>query len=418
MFRKHVLDSGLTVLTEHMPHVRSVAVGVWLKRGSRHELAEESGLAHFIEHMVFKGTDRRSQAEIAQEMDAIGGQTDAFTSHEYSGFHATVLDENLTHAVDLLADIVLAPKFDAEELERERNVIFEEIKSVEDAPEDLVHDMFVESFWPNHPLGRPILGTPDTVAGFGRDDLRAFFKKNYAPSNLIVAAAGHVDLDAFEALVEAHFGSLKSPATAVREVAPPVDATIRLREKDLEQAHLVLGTIAPAEAADERFAVYLLNAVLGGNLSSRLFQVIREERGLAYNVYSGLGCFRDAGQFTVYAGCDPKNIASVVELVLHELKRIRLEPVGDAELQRAKDHLKGSILLGLESSGSRMSRMARQEMYFGRQIAAEDVVKKLEAVRPEQLLRLAEEMFGGRPLAMTLLGRLEHFDPVPETLVA
>ena len=418
MFRKQVLDNGLTILTERMPHVRSVALGVWLRRGSRHEKASESGLAHFIEHMVFKGTERRSQAQIAQELDEIGGQSDAFTSQEYAGFHAKVLGEHVPRAIDLLSDIVLAPSFDAEELERERMVIFEEIKSVEDAPEDRVHDLFVEFFWPNHPLGRPILGTPETVGGFARDDLVRFFRKIYAPSNIIAAAAGDVDHDALLELTSSHFASLDTPPDDAVESPPPVRPTIRLQPKDLEQTHLVIGTVAPPQGSPDRYVAYVLNAILGGNLSSRLFQVIREERGLAYSVYSGLNCFRDAGQFSIYAGTDPKHVTEVVDLTLEEIRRIKSEAVPTAELDRAKSHMRGSILMSLESTGSRMSQIARLEMTEGRHVTPEETIASLEAVSSEDVLRLATEIFDGRSLAMTVLGRLEHFDPVPESLVA
>ncbi len=418
MFRKKVLDNGLTILTEEMPHFRSVAIGIWVARGSRHETTEEGGLAHFIEHMVFKGTERRSQARIAQEMDETGGQTDAFTSHEYAGFHAKVLDEHVPRAVDLLSDIILAPRFDAEELERERNVIFEEIKGVEDAPEDLVHELFGEQFWPNHPLGRPILGTPETLAAFTRAEVLRFFRRIYAPSNLIVAAAGRLEHAHIERLVAEHFDALQTPPDGLVDQAPVMVPSVRLLEKDLEQAHLVIGTEGPPQASSDRYVAYILNAILGGSLSSRLFQVIREERGLAYSVYSGLACFRDTGQLTVYAGTDPKNVPEVLELVMSELGRIRNEPIEATELQRAKDHLRGSLLMGLESTASRMSQLARQEMYYGRQVSVEEAIRGIEAVSSEDLRRLASSMFENRPLAMTLLGKLSHLHPVPEPLVA
>ena len=418
MFRKKVLDNGLTVLTEEMPHFRSVAIGIWVARGSRHEATEESGLAHFIEHMVFKGTQSRSQARIAQEMDEIGGQTDAFTSHEYAGFHAKVLDEHVPRAVDLLSDIVLAPRFDAEELERERNVIFEEIKGVEDTPEDLVHELFGEQFWPNHPLGRPILGTPETIAAFNRAEVLRFFRRIYVPSNLIVAAAGRLEHAHIERLVADHFDALQTPPDGLVDQAPIMVPSIRLLDKDFEQAHLVIGTEGPHQASSERYTAYILNAILGGSISSRLFQVIREERGLAYSVYSGLSCFQDTGQLTVYAGTNPKNVPEVLELVMSEFGRIRNEPIEVPELQRAKDHLRGSLIMGLESTASRMSQLARQEMCYGRQVSVEEAIRGIEAVSSEDLRRLASSMFQNRPLAMTLLGKLSHIQPVPETLVA
>jgi predicted Zn-dependent peptidase len=418
MFRKEVLANGLTVLTEKMAHVRSVAVGVWIRRGSRHEEKSESGLAHFLEHMLFKGTERRSQAEIAQEMDEIGGQTDAFTSQEYAGFHAKVLDEHVVRAVDLLSDIVSQPRFDAEEIERERKVILDEMKSVEDTPDDMVHDLFTESFWPDHALGRPVLGRVETVSSFARKDLLRFFKKTYAPSNLIVAAAGNLEEEKILDLVRERFSSLSTPPDGIANVPPRVSPTIQLEDKDLELAHLVVGSEAPPQASPRRHAAYVLNAVLGGNLSSRLFQVIREEHALAYAVFSGLFAFHDTGQFSIYAGTEPQNVSLVLDLVRAELRRIKSQPVEEAELQRAKSHLRGSILMGLESTSARMSQLARQEMYFGRQVSPDEVISGIDAVTSAEVLELASEMFGRGPLSMTVLGRLEHLRPIPEILVA
>ncbi len=418
MFRKEVFANGLTVLTEKMPHVRSVAIGVWIRRGSRHEDKSESGLAHFLEHMVFKGTKRRSQAEIAQEMDEIGGQTDAFTAHEYAGFHAKVLDEHVVRAVDLLSDIVSQPRFDAEEIDRERKVILDEMRSVEDTPDDMVHDLFTESFWPDHALGRPVLGRVETVSSFTRDDLLGFFKKIYTPSNLIVAAAGNLEGEKILDLVRERFSSLAAPPDGIANVPPKVSSTIQLQEKDLELAHLVVGSEAPPQASPRRHAAYVLNAVLGGNLSSRLFQVIREEHALAYAVFSGLSAYHDTGQFSIYAGTEPSNVAQVLDLVLLELRRIKSQPVEETELKRAKSHLRGSILMGLESTSARMSQLARQEMYFGRYVTADEVISGIDAVTSAEVLELAAEMFGRGPLAMTVLGRLEHLRPIPESLVA
>ncbi len=418
MIKKDLLDNGLTVVTEAMPHVRSVAVGIWLRRGSRHEQRVKGGISHFIEHMVFKGTTRRTQLEIAQEMDAIGGQTDAFTTKEYASFNAKVLDEHVPQVVDLLADIVLNPSFDSEELERERKVIFEEIKMVEDTPDDLVHEIFIESFWPDHPLGLPILGTRETVEALDREQLLRFFRETYTPSNLIVSAAGNLDHQKVVDLVDSHFRPLQQRPNGVHESPPSVDPAMRFREKDLEQVHLVLGTVAPHQSHEDRYTSYVLNTILGGTMSSRLFQVIREKRGLAYSVGSGLSCYRDAGNLTIYAATSPQSCAQVVELVLVELRRIRREPVGDKELRRAKDHLKGSIMLGLEGTGSRMSQLARHEMYFGRQISLDETLAGIESVNREEIMRLAAEMFEERPLGLTAVGNLADLKPLPEQLVA
>lgn len=418
MIQKEILNNGLTVVTESMPHVRSVAVGIWVRRGSRHEQPSEGGIAHFIEHMVFKGTRRRSQVEIAQEMDAIGGQTDAFTSKEYASFNAKVLDEHLPLVMDLLADIVLQPSFDSEELERERKVVFEEIKMSEDTNDDLAYEIFTESFWPNHPLGRPILGTRQTVESFDREGLLRFFRATYTPTNLIVAAAGNLEHTRVMDLVRSYFEPLTLPPEPLQEFPPKVELTIRRKDKDLEQVHLVMGTVAPPQTHVDRYASYILNTVLGGTLSSRLFQAIRERRGLAYSVFSNLSSYRDAGSLTVYAGTSPKNASQVVDLVLGELRHIRQNPITDDELRRAKDHLKGGIMLGLEGTGSRMSQLARHEMYFDRHISLDEILDGIERVTCDDVLRLATEMIGGRPLGLTAVGNLQHFRPVPEELVA
>ena len=418
MIRKQTFDNGLTLVTERMPHVRSVAIGVWLVRGSRHESPLEAGIAHFIEHMVFKGTAHRSQAQIAEELDSIGGHSDAFTTQEYAGFQAVVVDEHVPRAIDLLSDLVLSPAFDAEELERERKVILEEIKMVEDTPEDLVHEIFTESFWPNHPLGRPIVGSTDTVVSLKRSDLISFFQKTYVPSNLVIAAAGHLEHEAFAELVHKRFQDLKTPPDDMIETAPQEHPSVVAKEKDLEQVHLLLGTVAPPQAHHDRYAAYLLNAILGGNLSSRLFQAIREERGLAYSVYSSLSAFRDCGCFNIYAGTASENIGKVVGLVLDEIKRIKTEPVTAAELQRSQEQFKGSILLGLESSAARMSRLARQEIYFDQMIPVDQIVDALEAVTHEDILRLADQFFDQRSLALSIVGKLGDKRNIPETLVA
>jgi predicted Zn-dependent peptidase len=418
MFRKEVLSNGLTVLTEKMPHVRSLAVGVWIRRGSRHEQKKESGLAHFLEHMVFKGTEGRTQAEIAQEMDEIGGQTDAFTAHEYAGFHAKVLDDHVVRAFDLLSDIVSHPRFDPEEIERERKVILDEMKSVEDTPDDVVHDLFCESFWPDHGLGRPVLGRVETVSRFRREDLLGFFRKIYTPRNLIVAAAGNLDEERILDLVRERFASLSAPPDGIAEAAPRVYPRIQVQEKDLELAHIVLGAEAPSLAAPERYAAYVLNAVLGGNLSSRLFQVIREEHALAYTVFSSLSTYRDSGQLAIYSGTEPSNVAKLLDLVMRELRRIKTDPVEEKELARAKSHLRGSILMGLESVSARMSQLARQEMYFGRHVDPDEVISGIDAVTSGEVLELASRVFGSGPLAMTVLGKLERASSIPESLVA
>ena len=392
-----------------MPAVRSVSLGAWLTRGSRHEGADRAGIAHFVEHMLFKGTASRSAEAIAQEIDSIGGQLDAFTAKEYAGYYVKVLDEHLPRAVDLLSDLLLNPAFAEEEIRREQSVVLEEIKMVEDTPDDLVHEVFTASFWPDHPLGRPILGTAESVGALDAPALREYFAGAYTAGNLIIAAAGSVDTAAMRDLVATAFGPLASGAGPLRTREPLVDPRLELREKDLEQAHLCLGTRGYPQSHDDRYATYVLNTVLGGSMSSRLFQNIREKRGLAYAVSSNLTSYRDAGVLTVYVGCDGGAVAEVVDLVVEELRGLTRTPVPGEELQRAKDHLKGSCVLGLESTTSRMSQLAQCEMYFGRQVPLSETLAGIDRVAADDLQRVATDLFREGALAATLLG------PVPLT---
>ena len=404
---RDALGNGLRLLTEQMNSVRSVSIGVWLTRGSRHETAEQGGIAHFVEHMLFKGTHTRTAEDIAQAIDSIGGQLDAFTAKEYASYYIKVLDEHLPLALDILSDIVLNPAFDPEDVEREKKVIVEEIKMVEDTPDDLVHEIFTQGFWEDHPLGRPILGTRETVESFTSDSLRTYFRGAYTPRNLIVSAVGNLQHDNVRALVEERFGHLASVDSALLETAPSVASKILIRNKELEQSHVCVGTPAYQQDHRDRHAAYVLNTLLGGSMSSRLFQNIREKRGLAYAVFSGLSAYRDAGSFTIYAGCANEAVGEVVDLVVEELRTIKQTPVPTAELQRAKDHLKGSLMLGLENTASRMSHVARQEIYFGRQLGLDETLQGIEAVTPDDVQRVAADLFRNGALSATVLGNVD-----------
>src|SRR4030095_6565243 len=323
MVTREVLDTGLRLITESMPHVRSVSIGVWLTRGSRHETDEQSGIAHFVEHMLFKGTGTRSAEDIAQAIDSIGGQLDAFTAKEYASYYIKVLDEHLPLAIDILSDIVRNPAFSPDDIEREKKVVLGEIKMVEDTPDDLVHELFTQGFWENHPLGRPILGTKETVESFNAELLRDYFQGVYTAKNLIVAAVGNLEHDRVRELVEEKFGSLVETGEPVSDRAPQVVPKILVRNKELEQSHLCLGVGSYPQNHDDRYASYVLNTLLGGAMSSRLFQNVREKRGLAYAVFSGLSAYRDAGSFTIYAGCANEAVGEVVDLVVDELRGIK-----------------------------------------------------------------------------------------------
>jgi predicted Zn-dependent peptidase len=411
MIVKEVLPNGLTLLTESMPHVRSVAVGVWLARGSRHETPAQTGISHFIEHMVFKGTKTRSAETIAAEVDSIGGHMDAFTAKEYAAFHLKVLDEHLPLAVDILGDIVLNPLFDPAEMAKEKKVIFEEINMVEDTPDDLVMENLTGAFWPDHPLGRPILGTKRSVSSFKRDQLASFFHDVYRPSNIVVSAAGHLEHEAAAKLVKRHFERL-AKGGARKDGGPPRPASkiVARSKKELEQVHVCLGAPSYAHGHKDRYGAYIMNTVLGGSMSSRLFQNVREKRGLAYSISSGVTAYSDAGILTVYAGASLDSVDEVVRLTIEEFRRMMDDPMPAEELRRAKDHLKGSLMLSLENTGSRMSNLARQEIYFGRHFSLDEIMEGIESVEADDVRRIAREIFGGE-LSMSVLGNLGKYRP-------
>jgi predicted Zn-dependent peptidase len=405
-----VLDNGFTVITERMDHVRSASVGIWVRSGSRHETAPLNGISHFIEHTLFKGTRNRTSREIAVESDAIGGHVDAFTSREVASYYVKVLDEHLPRAFDLLADLITAPLFAQEELDRERNVVTEEIKMVEDTPDDLVHEVFVANFWPDHPLGRSILGTVDTLATFNQEKVADYFSAVYAPRNLVVAGAGNIEHEQFVDMVSRHLGGVKDRPVNLSAAAPSHATRRIVLDKDLEQAHLVLGTRCPSMTSEDRYSVHVLNVILGGGMSSRLFQTIREDRGLAYAVYSGVNAYTDAGYLSVYAATSPEQVNDVIRLSVAEFDKIKTEAVTEAELQRAKDQLKVSIMLSLESTSARMSNLARQEIFFGRQSTLDEILERINRVTTDDVQRVAGEIFGSRELAITAVGQLGSLD--------
>jgi predicted Zn-dependent peptidase len=408
--QKRVLPNGLVVLTETMSHVRSVSVGVWIRNGSRREIQEENGLAHFMEHMVFKGTERRSAEAIAREMDSVGGMLDAFTSKEQICFNAKVLDEHLPIAFDVIADLVLRPKFDSEDVKKERQVVLEEIKMDLDNPEYLLHEIFTRGFWPEHPLGRPILGTPETVKKFNRDALRQRFQHWFAPDRLVLSAAGNVKHEQVLDLVEREFGGLHPSDEPEAHDAPSTQAPIHIESKrDLEQVHVCIGVPSVPLADDRRFAVAVMNNLLGGGMSSRLFQNIREKQGLAYAVFSELTPYSDAGMMTVYAGTAKETVGQVIDLVIQEFRELKRTLVTEEELLRAKNHLKGSLMLSLESTSARMSNLARQELYFRRFYSLDEILAGIETVTREEIQAVAREFFRPEQIAVTALGPLNGF---------
>jgi predicted Zn-dependent peptidase len=402
--RKREMRNGLVVVSEVMPHLRSVSLGVWVKCGSRYEDAKNVGISHFIEHLLFKGTQTRSAADIAKAIDSVGGQLDAFTEKEYIGFYARVLDEHLPFAFELMSDIVLNPAFPIREMQRERNVIFEEINMVEDTPQELILDLYMERFWKGHPLGQPISGTKESVANISRNDVRKFFKKNYNASSIVIAVAGNVRHQKVVRLAERYFGRLEPGSPANPGPPPKTHAGRHIRKKaNLEQTHICLGTVSPPVASEERYCSHLLSNILGGGMSSRLFQNIREKRGLVYSIYSMLNLYHDAGSLAIYAGTAPENASEVVELVLKELGRLKTQLVSSQELKRAKENVKGSVMLSLESSSSRMTHLAQQMIYYGRYYQPEEILEAVERVTAREIRNLANKSFDSSSLMLTAL---------------
>jgi predicted Zn-dependent peptidase len=404
------LTNGIRVVTERMQHVRSVSLGVWVGSGSRRESPTENGISHFIEHMVFKGTKNRSAEEIARSVDSIGGGLDAFTSKEMVSYNTKVLDEHVPIAFDVLADLVLNPLFRADDIEKEKGVILEELKMEVDNPEYLLHEIFSSNFWKDHPIGKPILGTKETITSFHSDMLREYFERIYSPGNILITAAGNLHHDKLVDLARHHFEGLPVNAALEPEARPKEHARLVFRNKpSLEQTHLYLGVPAYPMSHPARFACYVLNTVLGGGMSSRLFQNIREKQGLAYAVYSELSMYTDTGCMAIYAGTSVENAHQMVESIVKELRDLKENPVPAEELRRAKDHLKGSFVLGLESTSSRMGNLARQELYFKRFFTLDEMLNSIEQVTAEQVQSIAQEFFEARHMNLAMLGNLGDF---------
>jgi predicted Zn-dependent peptidase len=405
-----VLPNGVRVVTERMPNVRSVSAGVWIGTGSREESTHQTGISHFIEHMLFKGTKNRSAEQIARSVDSIGGGLDAFTSKELVSYNIKVLDEHLPQAFDVVSDLVRNPLFEKSDIEKEKGVILEELKMEIDNPEYLIHELFSSNFWKGHALGRPILGTPQTIRSFNQEKVLNYYRQFYTPRNILITAAGHLTHRRLVQLAADHFGDLKARSVPVVKTKPTPHAPLVFRNKSsLEQVHVYLGVPSIPMPHKDRFPCYILNAILGGGMSSRLFQNIREKQGLAYTVYSELTMYHDAGCMLVYAGTSPRSAGKVIDSVLHELGQLVEHRVTEEELRRAKDHLKGSFVLGLESTSSRMGNLARQELYFKRFFSIDEMLDNVENVNAEDVQKLAADFFDPKRMAVTMLGRLDGF---------
>ena len=401
------LANGVRVLSERLPDLASVTVGIWVENGSRYEREHEAGISHFLEHLFFKGTDRRTAAQIAEEIDAVGGVLNAFTGKEYTCYYAKVLREHVPLALDLLADIFTHSRFASEEIDRERTVVIQEISEVEDRPDDYVHELFNLAFWPGHPLSRPIAGSAQSVSRFHRDDFLGFLETRYRPDRILIAAAGDLAHEALVEVAERNFGGLSGSSPALDGGPPEPRPGVSLHQKSLEQVHLCLGTPGIPQADADRYAAHLLNLALGGGMSSRLFQEIRERRGKAYTVYSFLSSYCDAGYTGFYVGTSPEWVREVVEVIRAELERVTRDGLTPGELARVKNQMKGNMLLGLETSDSRMSRLAKNAIYFGRDVTLEEVAVGIDGVTNADVVRVCQRLFRPRSLALTVLGDLK-----------
>jgi predicted Zn-dependent peptidase len=400
----------MRVVTENIPHLHSVSVGIWLNAGSRDEQENESGLTHFIEHMLFKGTEKRSALDIAKQLDAVGGMSNAFTSKENTCFHAKVLDTHLPLVVDILSDILLHSVVDEQEVEREREVILQEINMVEDTPDEYVHLLFNGTFWDGNPLARPIFGTVQTVESFTRELILGYLKRAYHPERMVVSAAGNVDHDHFVKLVEPPFKNIeRNPHTFDRAV-PTTNSQVKLYPRDLEQVHLCFGTRGTSVMEEERYSCSILNVILGGSMSSRLFQEVRERRGLAYSIYSFLSSHTDVGMLGIYGAVRPNKIEETLELIREQFKQLKSDPISEAELRAAKEHIKGGMYLAAENSDNRMSRLAKNEIHFGRFVAYEEIEAGLERVTAADVQHLAQRVFQPEVMSLVLLGQVSKLD--------
>jgi predicted Zn-dependent peptidase len=408
MIRRTVLDNGIRLLSEEVPGMPSVTVGVWVENGSRDEDQQENGISHFLEHLFFKGTERRTASGIAEEIDAIGGMLDAFTGKEYTCYYARVLAEHLPLALDLLTDVFLHSRFPEEEIERERSVIFQEIAQIEDTPDDLVHDLFYLDFWRGHPLSWPISGTPATLSRFQRKDFLRFLDRRYRPDRIFLAMAGGASHEEFVDEVAVALSSMRGNSVGRDLPLPIAHPGVYPHPRDLEQTHLCFGVPCVSQLEPEWYAAYLLHTALGGGMSSRLFQEIRERRGLAYDVTSFLSAYRDAGYLGVYVAASADCCPEVMEVTCAILRQIAKEGISAEELRRAKGHAKGGMLLGLETSEARMNRLARCEIYFRRYIPVQEVVEQIENVTLDDVHALAERCFNSEERTLTMLGELPH----------
>jgi predicted Zn-dependent peptidase len=407
MFKKYHLNNGIPLVVEQISNVRSVALGVWVKVGSRYESREINGISHFLEHMFFKGTRRRSSRDIAVEIDSVGGDLNAYTSRETTTFYVKVLDEHIGRGIDLLSDLFLHSTFPEEEMEKEKRIIREELKMVEDTPDDLIHDLFYQTIWGDESIGQSILGRKETIKSFQRDDLLSHIRKYYGTKDTVIACAGNFDPDLLIATLNETLGGLRRGSEPKRGRKPEFNPSATVHSKDLSEVHICLGVEGIPVTSEDRYPLYVLNGILGAGVSSRLFQEIREKRGFAYSIYSFVASYVDTGLWAVYAGTAKKRVLEVIELIMKEMTGLK-DSITGTDLQRAKDQMKGNLILGLESTNGRMQNIARQEIYFGRYYSPTEIIREIDAVRLEEVRALAERMIRKNAIALTVLGPVEH----------
>ena len=407
MFKKYHLDNGIPLVVEQISNVRSVALGVWVKVGSRYEPEETNGISHFLEHMFFKGTRRRSSRDIAVEIDSVGGDLNAYTSRETTTFYVKVLDEHIGRGIDLLSDLFLHSTFPEEEMEKEKRIIREELKMVEDTPDDFIHDLFYQTIWGDESIGQSILGRRETIKSFQRDDLLSHIRKYYGTKDTIIACAGNFNPDQLIATLNETLGGLRRGSEPKKGRKPAFNPGATVHSKDLSEAHICLGVEGIPVTSQDRYPLYVLNGILGAGVSSRLFQEIREKRGFAYSIYSFVASYVDTGLWAVYAGTAKKRVLEVIDLIMKEMTGLK-DSITGTDLQRAKDQMKGNLILGLESTNGRMQNIARQEIYFGRYYSPSEIIREIDAVKLEEVRALAERMIQRNAMALTVLGPVEH----------
>ncbi len=407
-YKKTILDNGLTLLTERISEMRSVAMGIFACVGSGSETDNIAGLSHFVEHMAFKGTKKRSAFQIASEFDAIGGKSNAYTSKEITNYYAVVLDKHLETAVDILSDIVLNSLYDPKEMELEKGVIVEEIKMYEDTPDELIHDLFTELIYHGHPLGRPTIGSEETVRSLKREDILDYMKEHYTPDNTIISLAGNVEHEEALKLIEPYFSKMKGRREYSAQPSPTVKKGSVLKQKKTEQIHICLGCGGPSQNSDDRYAFSVLDTVFGGSMSSRLFQEVREKRGLAYAIYSYNAALKNDGLYVVYAGTSKNTFRQVIDITIDEMGKIKKSGLTKEEIERSKEHIKGSLVLGLESTSSRMSWLARSQFLYGRVLTIDEIFEKIDKVSSDDIIKTANKYLKDEELTLAIIGDIKE----------